>query len=101
MSEFEVVPGSVRCYATDENGHAAEDFQLRPSREGREHELAEARARLQPVIDRGREAEEKLAAEALRRLRSPGEREFGDASDAAATPAEDALYAALATWRRG
>jgi hypothetical protein len=58
------VPGSERVYVFDDNGHDAGDLQLRPSPEIREHELEEARKRLQPIIDAGREAEENFASEA-------------------------------------
>jgi hypothetical protein len=51
---------------------------VRPSHELREEELARPERRLTPVIARGEAALERLAAEELRRLHEPGERQFAE-----------------------
>jgi hypothetical protein len=101
MNDLEVVRGSERAYVADENGVPLDaERRVRPSPELRDEELARAERLLTPVIARGEAAEERLAAEELRRLREPGKRQFAE-QDPDASRAENQLYAQLAAWRRG
>ena len=94
MSEFTVVPGSNRCYATDAEGAPTDPPEHRPEVEQSE------RQRLQALVERGQEAEASITLERWRKLRETpgGGREFAD--DPEATPAEQRLFETLAAWRR-
>jgi hypothetical protein len=110
MSGFEVVPGSVRAYVLDDDGHVLDDDgfaagapRVRASDEVRREELGRERRRLLPIIEKGKAAERQLEAEAARQLREVrSEREFSaEADDPEASADDNQLYTAFADWKRG
>ena len=95
-----IAPGSERSYTIDDEGYPTDSLEVRASPEVRGHELEEAERRLRPVVEKGREAEEKLeafAAAQLREARQP--RNFADGDDPAWTPEDEQAFAALRALR--
>jgi succinate dehydrogenase flavin-adding protein (antitoxin of CptAB toxin-antitoxin module) len=93
----ELVVVETRLYATDDSGTPTDPPERFSNSE--EHE----KRRLRAIVERGQEAEAKLAWEEWRRIREvpQGAREYADRDDPAASAEDNRLYAALVSWKDG